>query len=283
MKDEVERIHTPCKTCIFAKYNGDTQTGCGLGRIQPFREQGSVLEAEDEEKKFYIINGRLCNGFNEPGGEFAKTFAQEDWVETAKKLLKLRLAIIVVIEEGHDLQMLTPTIESIMGQSLKPKQVIFVNNQKTIRAPEIQTKLWKIIGNSLTWRINAIVERGAGDSFVSVPRAIDHTINSVQSAYYSVFKPGFYIPTSFVEDLNVALNEKMERFSLLLPQPDGNGLTVQTEMHKNSQINGNMPMVYETPDGEKLLTTVEEKICNYATLQEKLYLVKKAKEVCPRL
>lgn len=49
-------FQTSCKNCVFAIYDGKTQTGCMNNRI----EKLSVVEAYDLDKEFYVING-LCN------------------------------------------------------------------------------------------------------------------------------------------------------------------------------------------------------------------------------
>ena len=61
-------LQTNCKECLFAIYNKDTQTGCMTNRIDMFRNtpRGDVvIEAYDEEKEFYVIDG-LCNYFRQP-------------------------------------------------------------------------------------------------------------------------------------------------------------------------------------------------------------------------
>ena len=61
-------LQTNCKECLFAIYNKDTQTGCMTNRIDMFRNtpRGDVvIEARDEEKEFYVIDG-LCNYFRPP-------------------------------------------------------------------------------------------------------------------------------------------------------------------------------------------------------------------------
>lgn len=55
---------TSCKLCHFAKYEGITQTGCMLGRIDKFRNHSEVIEAYDHDKEFYVIKDRLCNTYN---------------------------------------------------------------------------------------------------------------------------------------------------------------------------------------------------------------------------
>ena len=31
---KIDIIHTPCKDCIFAEYDGDTQTSCALNKLE---------------------------------------------------------------------------------------------------------------------------------------------------------------------------------------------------------------------------------------------------------
>jgi len=53
-------LKTSCKNCIFSIYEGDTQKDCQFDRINKFKSLDKVIEAYDNEKEFYVING-LCN------------------------------------------------------------------------------------------------------------------------------------------------------------------------------------------------------------------------------
>jgi hypothetical protein len=57
------QIKTSCKNCLCSIYEGKTQTGCSFNRIDKFK--GSVLEAYDDEKEFYVIE-RFCNYYRNP-------------------------------------------------------------------------------------------------------------------------------------------------------------------------------------------------------------------------
>lgn len=48
--------NTNCKNCIFAIYDGNTQTGCSQNRLEKFE----TIEAYDLEKEFYVVKG-FCN------------------------------------------------------------------------------------------------------------------------------------------------------------------------------------------------------------------------------
>jgi hypothetical protein len=55
----IKAIHTPCKNCVFAKYDGKTQTDCHLDMTTKFSSKGiEIIKAYDEEKEFDIINGK---------------------------------------------------------------------------------------------------------------------------------------------------------------------------------------------------------------------------------
>lgn len=51
---------TSCKECVFAKYEDKTQIGCVADRIIKFQNLNNVIEAYDDDKEFYVING-FCN------------------------------------------------------------------------------------------------------------------------------------------------------------------------------------------------------------------------------
>lgn len=62
MKSEQEeaQVQTSCKECVFALYEGKTQTACLANRLKHF--EGAVVEAYDDDKEFYVIN-RACTFF----------------------------------------------------------------------------------------------------------------------------------------------------------------------------------------------------------------------------
>lgn len=51
---------TSCKNCIFAVYDGKTQSECKAGRIEIYKEKDLVIEAYDNDKEFFVIKG-FCN------------------------------------------------------------------------------------------------------------------------------------------------------------------------------------------------------------------------------
>ena len=63
----IHAIHTPCKNCVFAKYEENTQTGCELDYIEKYKNlESEILEVYDNDKEFYVINDKKCLGYREP-------------------------------------------------------------------------------------------------------------------------------------------------------------------------------------------------------------------------
>jgi hypothetical protein len=65
LENKDNNYETACKECLFAMYDGKTQTGCTLGRIEKFQDLGKVIDAYDDEKEFYVIEG-VCNAVRQP-------------------------------------------------------------------------------------------------------------------------------------------------------------------------------------------------------------------------
>lgn len=63
---ESNNYETACKECLFAIYDGKTQTGCTLGRIEKFQDLEQVIDAYDDSKEFYVIKG-ICNAVRQSG------------------------------------------------------------------------------------------------------------------------------------------------------------------------------------------------------------------------
>jgi hypothetical protein len=89
-----EIVETSCKNCIFAQYEGDTQTGCDANRLEKFlKKENQVVAAYDDTHKFYVIK-RLCNLYRLP----TWNNGMKD-LELAKQQSSLSFNIIVHLED----------------------------------------------------------------------------------------------------------------------------------------------------------------------------------------
>lgn len=275
----VDEVHQPCKNCTFAVYDGKTQTGCVLGRTDQFRRLGNLVEAEDEERQFFIVNGRICSAFNEAQSEFFRTTTDENRVEAIYRLLSTRLTLVVVASQDTRLADIEKSARDVVAQEMKPHEVVFINNLCRVAPAAIRDAVWKIIETAVPYSIHKIVETKDGKA-VSTERAVDLAAPRISGSYFSVFSAGAAIPKEFVKQIDHDLNVRMERFALLTPA-GGEGLTVQTSMFKWPMINGNAKAVFNEGGGDVVLNSYEEKIAHYAAHQNKPWLHKKVTDVCP--
>jgi len=290
----IAKVHTACRTCVFAQYEGLTQTGCKVGRIDQYKEQDgeAVVEAYTldggKEVEFYVVNGRLCNLFRDRASHWASEH-KDNHEKQARKEVRLKMAFLVYLGEGLTVESLKETAKSIKAQAILPHLVLFINNQSTVKPGEINVALWQTLGNAVTWRINAVVERGENGARVSRERALDIAAFSLPNpavsktacaTCYAVFYPGFVVPRDFISSIDQAVNGNLDRFRLLTPLEDGNALVCQIWMHQHPMIGG-----YDNwygPNGE-VISDLVEKVKALSEAHNTPHLYRSVKDVCPSL
>lgn len=133
---EIEFVHTPCKKCVFAKYDNITQVGCLLNYIEAYKKQNiEILEVFDDELEFFVINNKKCTGYRE-NTWFTKYGLEnasiEEKIAKFKELNKLDYFIVVnLIDTEHTDLQLKQLSSEIAGLDIKPQKIIFVRYRTT--------------------------------------------------------------------------------------------------------------------------------------------------------
>jgi hypothetical protein len=269
-------IVTPCRDCCFAVYEGDTQTSCRFGRIEKYRKQGvEVKECYDETKEFFVIE-TACLLHRARKSPWAMRFPGRDRVAQARKEVQVLLDVVVVMEEGHAFEQVRTTVESLLAQEMLPLKVTVAVNCDGVNLTPIRNLL---PGN---WFVSDIRERRADGSRVSKERCIDNVVYASKANFYSIFSPGFVVPRDFVSSLDRAVNDELERFVLLEPTSQGQGMTVHVKAH--SYYGGNTPAeVVEGSEAGERADSVVEKIKNRIREENLPHLIKRVEEVCPAM
>lgn len=221
-----ERFETCCKDCLFAKYEGNTQIGCVFDKIEKYRSLGvEILDCYDETKEFNVIKNRLCNTCRNQSW-LLKNETLEQAIVRIKAETKLKADILIYVDESTDsLAELMDSIEAISNQDLLPAEVVVVNNS---RGKLKSSLLMKILSNSnLNWSVESIT-----DEDKSKNRALDIAINKSKRMMFTVINAGYKLPKEFLNTINIALNEKLYKFIMLLPLSEDNGLTILTKAFK---------------------------------------------------
>lgn len=227
---EIKRIHTSCKDCPLATYEGKTQVGCRLDRVKAFARTAEVIEAYDEDKEFFVINDRVCNALMVASARPSAT------PEEVRKACSVRLAAIVVFSH-QTIEELEHTLAQL-GNLEAPgvHEAIIVHNRDDQSVASIHAHL---VGLRLPyiWKLCVVKEEKATNA-----RAIDLGVDQAnQSGWYVVLLPGREVPTGLARDLDVALNDELEKFCVVLPPKDGEEahlLVVQKAFHHDPEIGG---------------------------------------------
>jgi len=202
---EIKSIHTSCKDCAFAQYYCSTQTGCDFNRISKFKE---VREAYDNEKNFYIINGRQCNYFTSKDKYPGKN--KEELIELVVKKHKVQLTLFVYIDDESKLLEIA---DSIIEQDLQPHEVYFVDINKI--GPKLNLLLNKKIGNKLNWRIIYPVE---DFNIGEIPEFILQKSKGLFSVFLSSYQK---IKYNWISNIDNMINQELKQLCLITPIGDG--------------------------------------------------------------
>lgn len=133
MSEEINAIHSPCKKCVFAVYENKTQTSCFLNLIEKFKNNDiEILEAYDEEKEFYIVNGKKCVGYREQKYFESRKLQDASLEEKASYVtdrLKISYSITINIKNFTAKQLIELS-QKISELSIKPTNLYVIRYKK---------------------------------------------------------------------------------------------------------------------------------------------------------
>ena len=271
-------IQTSCEKCVFAEFDDQAQIGCRLGRIQKFVKQGTAVRLVEEAERPYCVIDGLCMACRRSDGDWAAASTPDNYADRVRSEMRLRLHVVVPVSEGDTIEDVVKTVDSLEKQTLPPRCVRIPVYGKHISPAALDSR-FRDLGPSLVWKLHVLTEPATCNE------AIDIALKPVdprECLYYSVFKPGFMVPRTFVADLDHAINEDLTRFLVLTPNAAGQGLTVQLGLYRS--IGGNSP-AWRDIEGKKSIdaTAVEDKIRLMCEEDGRLDMIKKVEELCPDL
>jgi hypothetical protein len=163
INNQIDTIHTPCKNCVFAHFNENTQTDCHLNYIEKYKNKNiSILEAYDDDKEFYIINGKKCLGYRE--NKWFKQFNLENAAikDKINKYLETNvLDYLLIINLKHiSLNELEIMLKQISESKIQPKKLILIryaDSDQIFQYANIEQLLQKY-SIKYTWRIQTILD-----------------------------------------------------------------------------------------------------------------------------
>ena len=259
---EMHGITTSCSDCIFADYDGKTQTGCKVNRIEKLKARGhQIIEAHDDDREFYVIKS-VCSSYRKD--EWGEAFT--DHVTQLQKELEVKLHIMLIVGDGYKkgynlkddeilkiFSHMEKTGQDLLDQTILPKTVIVVNNSNLEqfdvfhKAHEIFDRTQEKDEEDIDFHIVQVVEEGFSDL-----QCVDEAFSKMKNGFYSVFKAGHSVRPDFSFTLNNILNEELIQAGFIRGYDGINGMTVMAALHK----------YFRGGEGD---TTLEEKMSEGAT------------------
>ena len=299
-------IHTSCKDCIFADYDheNETQIGCEFNnRTEAYAKLDCLVEAEDEEKEFFVVNGRTCNAFRHLTGTFngtgrfvkTQSGSERTWSNIELKFpyravrneIQLKTDVLVPFEAGDSIVGLIETLQNLNNQgesSCQPfRRLYLVSNQDEVKPATLVSLLNQNVPN-VEWYITNVQERNPDGSRVGKHRALSHATDKIHGGeqgrnFYVVVPPGVTVPPDLCQKLDELVNDKLEQVTVFVPDETLDVLVV----HDGFRVyaDSGKPLTVSVPgvDGgepvTKVLNGMAEKAEFFAQAQDLPNMVRK--------
>lgn len=160
----INSVHTSCKNCVFAKYDGITQIDCELKFIDIYKNHDiEIIEAYDNDKEFYIINTKKCIGYREQKWFDSLGMQNSNLQDKINKFNEtniLNYLAIIDLELFNNIEDFRLICENISQLPIKPQKIIFVRHIDE-KLEFTYDKLYSVI-NSMNlgceWTIQTILD-----------------------------------------------------------------------------------------------------------------------------
>lgn len=213
---------TSCKDCIFAKYEGKTQTGCELGRLELLEKNGAMLvPAYDEEKEFTVIQGRFCMYCRDKS--WAELYKNKDLLKNIHEEIKVKYQVILLSQNRYEATI--ETINSIFEQTILPKHITIIrhDSDSTNSAKFANVLKKKTRKKKCGWKVQNIVNYD-----FSIRDCVDIVLDVERHPYYFVVEAGSKIPHDLFTQISYKINEESLHFAMI---KDDNNYIMNREVH----------------------------------------------------
>lgn len=249
---EVKQVNlTSCKECIFAIKDGNTQTGCELGRLEKFRKKEiDVVEAHDGEAEFYGLL-TWCNAYRREPWSIANK--DEDLVALVKSETAPNVNFIILVNKTMD--GLENTIDSILKQKqISACRILVAHMGKEEDVPYVDLieKCKDLIGDSVGFKVQNQIPS------LSQREAIDEAFSALLAGYYTVLECGKEAPEDLLKVIQDSLHEDMKNVGFIEGYDGINGLTVQCVLHKFLYGNKGADIEVKLKEGEEYDETLPQ-------------------------
>ena len=271
LSEENQKMQTACWDCIFScsQEDGVENLGnyCSTNRLEKLKNAGAEIidvMSEQKGKKFKIVSDRICNMFRTKIWEENQQRDDDeapDFAEIARKEVQIRCNALIYIsdiqtpESQSDsrkdtkkrLNKIASTMQSLCDSDIAPSHITLINNTKitpydfiNFLRIEIREHNYNV---SCEWHMEYIdpkhEEISDKDKSEVYEKCLDIAAKDPKACqYFAVFFEGNEISKNYLSKIDEAINDKMKRFLVLLPEEPGDGgLFIQQMAYK--QFAGN--------------------------------------------
>ena len=240
MSEEVRNFKTSCGSCIFAVNKTSfpiiTQTGCELGRLNKFIDNGKATL--NENKTHYIIDC-ICNTCR--GEKWKEMHVGKNLIATVEKEIQITVDIVLYSFNGNGdvLKNITHRINSCVKQrQIKPQKILIVIKNNDIKYQAVFDVVQELTEPyDIPFRIIRVI-----DSETSLDECVSMGISKCTSQYTAVFDIQHQIPSNFITKFNTLINYDLKRIVMIEPTFQYGGMVLQTNIFKLLGKNYNMPI-----------------------------------------
>ena len=144
-------------------YDGDTQIGCHFGRTEKVDDHDifELIEAEDEDKDFYILNNHICPYQRTDSWVHAN---DEDIVAAVEKEVYMPWAALLFYRH-NGVDAVEERIKELKQQKITPKVTVLVIDPQDIDPDEFRSLHQMMEDNFDIWYLQRVFEFGLPDRF----------------------------------------------------------------------------------------------------------------------
>lgn len=212
----IGKARTSCRDCVFAEYNGKSQSGCEFNRLETFQAQGRLVEAHDDFKEFNVING-FCNYHRSPSWMTEHNLDMDQANERVKLECEANIGLVIydTPSETSGLADAVQSIRELRGDKRKIKVVIssFVNRGVSDLVTYVNEL--KQDGFPAEAVINTYTSTVRDRDFDAFNKCKGHV-------YFALMDHDARVNPQMFQIINTSLNVKLERITMF----EGEGVTV---------------------------------------------------------
>lgn len=221
-----DNIITSCKDCCFAKYEELTQTGCELDNIYKINKEsfGSVIEAYDEDREFYVLK-RRC--FQHRSSEW-KSLAKDNWKALLEFETRVTIHFIIFATTAENL---LKTLKSISNQTQKTVLLTVIKKLNCNLTIQDISKIVKDSGINIKWKVKHLL------TDMEDSQAINQATKGLKASVYISSYDEYEFDSSVVELINNIITDDYKQFVLINIQDTA--YCIPQHVHEYWYPNGN--------------------------------------------